>query len=167
MKSWFIRHPNVFRCFFNLWPPFLFTGICVERIGADWMSARVRLRSSPLTKNINGSQYGGSLFSMTDPVYTTLLLAALGHDKYYVWDKAAEIDYQKPGRGTVFFEATLTPDFLEEIRQATQDGSKYLPTIKDRIFDRKGDTVAEVTRTLYIRLRPEYRPSHNISEASH
>lgn len=166
MKSWLIRHPNVFRWLFNLWPPFLFAGICVERIAADWRSARVRLCSFPLTKNINGSQYGGSLFSMTDPIYTTLLLASLGHDKYYVWDKAAEIDYQKPGRGAVFFEATLTPDFLEEIRQATKDGSKYLPMIKGRIFDHKGDTVAEVTRTLYIRLRPEYRPTHHVSDLS-
>lgn len=158
MKSWLIRHPNVFRWLFNLWPPFFFCGICVERIGADWTSARVRLRASPLTKNINGSQYGGSLFSMTDPIYTTLLLAVLGHDRYFVWDKSAEIDYQKPGRGPVFFEATLTPKLLDDIRTATQDGSKYLPTISGRIVDRSGDTVAVVTRTLYVRLRPEYRP---------
>ena len=36
--------PSRLRRVFNLWPPFLFAGIRVERISDDWRRARVRLR---------------------------------------------------------------------------------------------------------------------------
>ena len=36
--------PSRLRRLMNLWPPFLFAGIRVLDIGADWRSARVALR---------------------------------------------------------------------------------------------------------------------------
>lgn len=161
MKAWLFRHPGVLRWIFNLWPPFLFTGIWVEALSADFTYARVRLRASPLTKNINGSQYGGNLFSMTDPIYATLMLGVLGWQRYYIWDRAASIEYIAPGHGPVFFEARLTPEMIEAARAATQHGEKYEPTIHGTIVDREGKVVAEVARTLYIRLRPKYRPAND------
>ncbi|UJF24063.1 DUF4442 domain-containing protein [Suttonella sp. R2A3] len=161
MKAWLFRHPNVLRWVFNFWPPFLFTGIWVEAINREFTYARVRLRSSPFTRNINGSQYGGSLFSMTDPVYATLMLGVLGWQRYYIWDRAATVEYIAPGHGPVFFEAKISEAFIEEACAATESGEKYEPIIHGQIVDRKGTVVAEVTRTLYIRLRPKYRPNND------
>jgi hypothetical protein len=50
---------------------------------------------------------------------------------------------------------------LRQIRTATESGDKYLPEIKSVLTDEKGETVAVVTRTLYIRLKPTFRPSES------
>ena len=92
--------PRLLRFGMNLWPPYLFSGIRVTDIGDDWRSARVELRRHLWNRNYVGTQFGGSLFAMTDPFWMLLALHALPRD-YIVWDKAAEIEFVKPGRSTV------------------------------------------------------------------
>ena len=65
--------PSTLRHVFNFWPPFLFAGIHVTRMSADWREARVDLRMRQWTKNYVGSHFGGSLFSMTDPFWMILV----------------------------------------------------------------------------------------------
>ena len=82
------------------WPPFVFSGIRVLEIADDWSSARIELRRRWYTANYVGTHFGGSLFAMTDPFWMLMVIHALGRD-YIVWDKAGEIEFLKPGRGTV------------------------------------------------------------------
>ncbi|WP_072577426.1 DUF4442 domain-containing protein [Suttonella ornithocola] len=156
--QWWFKYPELMRRSFNLWPPFWLTGIKVEKVAPDYSYARVKLKWRPWTRNLNGSQFGGSLFSMTDPIYTTLLLARLGIKRYYVWDQAAEIVFKKPAYGAVWFEAEVSDAFIEDIRQQTASGEKYLPKVVNRLVNKNGDLIAEVNRTLYVRLRPAFRP---------
>lgn len=51
----------------NWWPPFLFTGIVIEKFSPDFRYVRIRLKLRFWNANYVGTQYGGSLFSMTDP----------------------------------------------------------------------------------------------------
>jgi acyl-coenzyme A thioesterase PaaI-like protein len=81
----------------NMWPPLLFAGIRVEHIAADFRHVRVRLAKSPLTANYFGTQFGGSMFAMTDPFWMVMLARNLGPD-YTVWDQRAEIEFVTPGR---------------------------------------------------------------------
>ncbi|HET6604551.1 MAG TPA: DUF4442 domain-containing protein, partial [Xanthomonadaceae bacterium] len=92
--------PRRLRLLMNLWPPFLFAGIRVLAIGADWRSARVRLRRRWYNANYVGTHFGGSLFAMTDPFRMIPVLRCLGPD-YIVWDQSGSIEFVKPGRGTV------------------------------------------------------------------
>lgn len=156
VNFWF-KYSWLMRQTFNLWPPFLLTGIKIEQLSADYRYVRVKLKSRPWTRNINGTQFGGSMFAMTDPIYTTLIMANLGH-QYYVWDKSAEIIFHQPGRGAVWFEAVLSDAWLEEIKVQTATGAKFFPQVVSRIVDARGGLVAEVRRTLYVRLKPKYRP---------
>lgn len=148
------------RFIFNLWPPFFFSGIRIISISPDWRKCRVKLLWRPWTRNVNGSQYGGSLYSMTDPVYATLLNGVLGWDKYYIWDKSAEIDYQKAAYGAVYFDAELNDEVIAEIVKHTENGEKYFPTFTCRLYDKDNQTIAISKRTLYLRLRPKYRPEN-------
>ncbi|MCP2041417.1 acyl-coenzyme A thioesterase PaaI-like protein [Neisseria sp. HSC-16F19] len=157
MKRWLFAHPNRLRRVLNIWPPFLFSGIKITAISADYRYCKVVLKNWPGTRNANGSQFGGSLFAMTDPVYSLMLMGLMGK-RYYVWDKAAHIEFERPGHGEVFVECRIDDDFLAAVKQHTEDGSKYLPTVTDKIIDRRGEVVATVTRTLYIRLKPAFRP---------
>ena len=134
----------------NLWPPFLFAGIRVAAIGDDFRSARVELRMRPWNRNYVGTHFGGSLFAMTDPFWMLLVLHALG-DGYIVWDKAATIDFEKPGRGTVHAEFALDDATLDELRAAAAGGDKVLRWFDAPVRDASGDVVAMVRKQLYVR----------------
>ena len=134
----------------NLWPPFLFAGIHVAAIGDDFRSARVELRMRPWNRNYVGTHFGGSLFAMTDPFWMLLALHALG-DGYIVWDKAATIEFEKPGRGTVHADFVLDDAILQELRAAADGGDKVLRWFDAPVRDAAGDVVAMVRKQLYVR----------------
>lgn len=142
--------PRLFKLGLNLWPPFLFTGIHVDAVGADWRSARVELRLRPWNRNYVGTQFGGSLFAMTDPFWMLLMLHALPRD-YIVWDKAGEIEFVKPGRSTVHAEFRIDDAVIEEIKAAAAGGDKVLRWFDTDVIDAEGEVVAKVRKQLYIR----------------
>ncbi len=72
--------PSLFRLGLNLWPPFLFAGIHVTALSADYRHARVELRMRPWNRNYVGTHFGGSLFAMTDPFWMLLTMQNLGRD---------------------------------------------------------------------------------------
>lgn len=134
----------------NLWPPFLFTGIHVRTIADDFMHARVELRMRPWNRNYVGTHFGGSLFAMADSFWMLLTMNALGRD-YIVWDQAGEIEFIKPGRGTVAAEFALHDTQLDAIRSATSAGDKHLHWFQTVILDTDGDAIARVRKQIYVR----------------
>ena len=144
MKASTLRHG------LNLWPPFLFSGIHVTRISDDYRHARVELRTRPWNQNYVRTHFGGSLFAMTDPFWMIMTLRALGND-HVVWDKAAEIEFIRPGRGTVHAEFALDEATLQTIRDATADGAKYLHWFTTDVLDAAGEPVARVRKQIYVR----------------
>ncbi|OPX56942.1 Acyl-coenzyme A thioesterase PaaI, contains HGG motif [Oceanospirillum multiglobuliferum] len=134
----------------SLWPPLLGAGVKVERLDADFRVARVRMKLRWYNRNYVGVHYGGSLYSMTDPFYMLMLSESLGKG-YVVWDKAAHIEYVKPGRSTVWADFQITPELLAQIKDKTANGEKYLPEFEVLIRDNNDEVVARVMRTLYIR----------------
>ena len=106
---------SVFRFGLNVWPPFLLTGIHVDALSADYRHARVEMRLRFWNRNYVGTHFGGSLFAMTDPFWMLLVLHQLGRD-HFVWDKSAEIEFVKPGRGTVWTRFDLDDATLAGLR---------------------------------------------------
>lgn len=141
----------------NWWPPFLFAGIHVTELSADFRHARVELRMRPWNRNYVGSHFGGSLFAMTDPFWMLLALNALGSE-YYVWDKEGAIEFIKPGRGVVRADFDLAPAVLDHIRLVTANGEKYLHWFSTDVLDAQGEVVARIRKQLYVRRKPEHRP---------
>ncbi|MBU1621516.1 MAG: DUF4442 domain-containing protein [Gammaproteobacteria bacterium] len=149
-------NPAVMRHLLNLWPPFFFSGIKVVELAQDYRYCKVVLKNRPWTRNINSSQFGGSMFAMTDPIYPLMLMGTLGKE-YMVWDKQADINYITPGRGKLTAEFLLTDSELEHIKQQTEAGEKYFPDFVVHVKDNKGELVCEVKRKVYIRKKPKYR----------
>lgn len=143
-------HASVFRRVLNAWPPFLFTGIRVTELSADFRRACVELRMRPWNRNYVGTHFGGSLFAMTDPFWMLLALRSLGRD-YIVWDKAGEIEFVKPGRGTVRARFDLDDAMLAGLREAAAGGDKVLRWFETDVVDRDGEVVARVRKQLYVR----------------
>jgi acyl-coenzyme A thioesterase PaaI-like protein len=136
----------------NLWPPFVFAGIRVVDIAPDWSAATVRLKLNLMTRNYVGSQFGGSLFSMTDPFWMILLIHRLG-PAYVVWDRRAEIEFVRPGKTHVQTEFVVDPAVVDELRVEADRGEKVLRWFENDIVDTSGEVVARVRRQLYVRRR--------------
>ena len=52
----------------------------------------------------------------------------------------------------------VTAEDIEDIRQRTAEGQKYEREFSAEVRNQSGELVAKVIRTVYIRLKPEYRP---------
>lgn len=151
------RTPAVLRAGMNLWPPFRGMGIRVTEVSPDYRRAKVVLRSRALTRNFVGTQFGGSMFAMSDPFWLVLVAQCLGPD-YHVWDQRAEIEFIAPGRTELSTEFVVTDALLGELRTAAASGDKVLRWAENEIVDRDGVVVARVRKLLYVRLRRELRP---------
>lgn len=134
----------------SLYAPYLGAGVRVDHISADFREARVSMKLRWYNVNYVGTHFGGSLYAMTDPFYMLLLMRNLGPD-YVVWDKAASIDFVRPGRGRVTASFLLTDDMLSDVLQHTANGDKYTPTWPVEVIDEDGKLVARIDKTLYIR----------------
>lgn len=144
------RRPALLRRGVNLWPPFLFAGIRVTELSADYRHARVELALTPFNRNYVGTQFGGSMFSMTDPFWMLLVMENLGPE-YVVWDKAAEIEFIKPGRSRLRADFDIDDALLDDLRARAADGSKVLHWCETELVDTDGEVVARVRKQLYVR----------------
>ncbi len=142
--------PRLLRLIFNLYPPYLGTGITVRHIAPDYRRIEVDMALRWYNRNYVGTHFGGSLSAMTDPFYMLMVMHNLGPD-YLVWDRFGTIDYLKPGRGRVFATFRIEPSQVETFRAATANGEPHLPTLSVDIVDPDGQAIARVTRQLWIR----------------
>jgi acyl-coenzyme A thioesterase PaaI-like protein len=134
----------------NIYGPYFGAGVKATYISKDFREAKVSLPLRWYNRNYVGVHFGGSLYSMIDPFYMLLLMNNLGKD-YIVWDKSAEIEFIRPGKGTVSAHFLVTDEMLKEIKDKTANGDKFLPSYQVAIIDEDGELVAKATKTLYIR----------------
>lgn len=144
VNSWLLK------MFLNIYPPYLGTGIRVRKISRDFKEAVVEMKLKWYNRNYVNTHFGGSIYSMVDPFYMLMLIGTLGKD-YVVWDKSAVIEFVKPGRGTISAQFQITEEKLEEIREKTKTGEKYLPEFFIEVVDEKGDIVAKIKKVLYVK----------------
>ena len=134
----------------NYYGPFVGAGVKLEEMTKDYRYAKVTMPLRFYNKNYMGTQFGGSLYSMVDPWYMLMLIKNLGRN-YIVWDKAAHIQFKKPGRGKVYAEFKLTPEIIEEIKAYVDANTKMDYSFKVEVKDVEGKLVCEVDKVVYIR----------------
>ncbi len=80
-------------------------------------------------------------------------------DQYYVWDKAAEIEFLTPAREDVYGHFSLYSFLVDELRTQAADGNKVLRWFDVELKTAEGAVVARVRKQLYVRLKPQHRPA--------
>lgn len=148
--------PWVVKLALNLWPPLWGAGIQILSISDDFCLVKTRLKYRWWNKNANRTQYGGSIFSMTDPIYALMLMGILG-EKYFIWDKEADINFIKPGTTDLFADFIISQDCLDSILQATLSGEKSFPEFIVNVVDAQGEQISRIRRVLYVRKKPQFR----------
>jgi acyl-coenzyme A thioesterase PaaI-like protein len=146
------RHlsPPMLMRFINFWPPLLFSGIHVVSSDPGMRNVVVELRLTFWNRNAAGTQFGGNIYSMTDPFYPLMLMANLGAG-YAIWDQDAHIRFVTPGKSALRAVFHLSDEKLAEIRLATAGDRKYLADFEVRISDLHDTLVATVRKVIYIR----------------
>ena len=138
----------------NIYPPFLGAGIRVLHKQSDDYTIKVQLKLTRLNLNAVGTDFGGSLYAMCDPFLMLILLEHVGRE-YIVWDKAASIQFVKPGRGTVTATFHVTPEQIAELRTQVDREGKIEPVFNVDVIDAQGEVVAKVEKRLYVRKKKE------------
>jgi len=161
MHSWFNRFPNkwkarIVRLGFNLHPAYRRTGGRVDYVSPDITLIRVSLPFRRRTRNLVGSIFGGSLFGITDGPHPTMLIMGLGRD-YVVWDKAASIQYKKPGRSTLYADCIVSAEELAEVRDILTRQPEVDRIYRVELKDRNGVIHSIVERTVYIANKDHYK----------
>lgn len=134
----------------NWYPPLLGAGIHVVHRESDEHTIKVKMPLTRLNLNVVGVHFGGSLYAMCDPWFMLILMQHLGR-KYIVWDKAASIQFLKPGKGTVSATFHLAPETIDEIRVQADRGEKLEPIFNVEVIDEGGEVIAKVEKRLYVR----------------
>jgi acyl-coenzyme A thioesterase PaaI-like protein len=134
----------------RFYPPYLGAGIRIAEVSEDLRAITVEMDLTAWNRNYVGTHFGGSLYAMCDPFYMFMVIQAMGPD-YVVWDKAASIDFLKPGRGRVTARFELPEERLDQIRAEVAANGKSHPRFEAAIRDQAGDVVARVGKVLSVR----------------
>lgn len=149
-----IKRSTLIRTILNLWPPYLGAGIRVKRAGEDPYTVTVEMKLRWWNRNYVKTHFGGSLYAMTDPFFMMILMENLGND-YIIWDKAARIQFKKPGKGTVKARFHIPPAEIERIRQLADTHYKVEPEFRTNIVDEEDNIIAQVHKLLYVRKKDQ------------
>lgn len=98
--------PWQFRLMMNWYPPLRFNGIRIMQLSEDYQHMTVRIKKGLLNKNLQGSLFGGSLFSAFDPYYPVMLWQILAKEgiRTQAWLRAAEINYIYPAKSDMVIQ---------------------------------------------------------------
>jgi len=144
------RDPMRLLKWINWYPPFIGMNIRVVYTAPDFRTIRVQSKLSRRNLNAVGTHFGGTLYAMCDPWFMLILMHALG-DGYIVWDKAAHIQFLRPGRGAVTATFGIPIEKVDEIRAAADRGEKVEPTFTAEVVDEQNEIVARVDKLLHVR----------------
>jgi acyl-coenzyme A thioesterase PaaI-like protein len=134
----------------RFYPPFVGAGVRVTAGSADASRVTVEMPLTRLNRNFVGTHFGGSLYAMCDPFFMLMLMERLGPG-YVVWDKAARIEFLRPGRGKVRATFHVPDERVHEIRREADAAGKVLPEFEVTVVADDGTAVARVHKTLHVR----------------
>ena len=143
---------RLWKLLFRVHPAYRGTGGRVTHIAPDWSEVRVEVPHNWRTKNYMGTIFGGSMYGAVDPIYAIMLIKRLGDD-FVVWDKAASIEFKKPGKETLTATFELSDDEVSAVKAALDGETDSI----DReytvdLVDDAGTTHATVEKTVYVGL---------------
>lgn len=134
-------------------PPWMGAGVRIQELSNDFKYAKVVMPLRIYNRNYVGTHFGGSLYSMCDPVYMLQLLNILGSE-FIVWDMAASIKYNKPGRGAVYADFVIHDELIASLKMLAA-GEKKVIDLPVEVKDHDYDVVATIIKTLYIKRKQE------------
>jgi acyl-coenzyme A thioesterase PaaI-like protein len=151
--------PSRFRTLLGLFPPFLLSRTRVVRVAKDFRRCRVRVRPSLLTRNLQGSMFGGTIFAAADPFFALLYWQVFAHRgiRIHAWTRSARIEYRKPVSTPLTIDFELGVEDLRDAGAALDRDGRFARLHKTRAVDETGDVCAVIELEVYLRLPDDTR----------
>ncbi len=143
---------KLLRFTFNFFPCYRRSGARLTYVARDFTEVRVKLPLNWKTRGYWGTTFGGSMYASIDPELLVMLARRLGPD-YVVWDKAATIEFKKPGRSTLYARFRIEDAEIDELRRLLAREPKLERTYPIELVDSTGAVHAVFTKTLHLRNR--------------
>jgi hypothetical protein len=148
---------NKLRCWsFYYFACYRGTGARMRHIAPDWSEVRLDVPLSWRTRNYVGTIFGGSIYASIDPIYMIMLIRRLGPE-FVVWDKAATIQFKKPGLETLHARFVVSDEELAAIRSALEAKRSVDRTYLVELVDGSGTVCATIEKVIYVRRRETQR----------
>ena len=135
---------------FNFIPAYRRTGARITYIADDLGEVRIKLPLNWKTRNYVSTIFGGSMYGAVDPIYMIMLIKLLGTE-YIVWDKAATIQFRKPGRTTLYARFIVEEEEVEAIRTELSHKPSLERMYHVDLTDSEGVVHASFEKTIYMR----------------
>ena len=141
---------RLMRIFFRIHPAYHGTGGRVTYISADFSEVKLEIPLNWRTRNYVGTIFGGSMYAAVDPMYMIMLIQRLGPD-YVVWDKAATIQFKKPGDRKLYASFEIGDEEVEWIKEELERTRSLDRVYQVDLKDGRGEVYAKVEKTIYVR----------------
>lgn len=137
----------------NLFPPLLLGNVRVLGFGRGFRTCRVRVGRSLLTRNLQGTTFGGTIFSAADPIVAIMYWQVLAHRgiRAQAWLKAASIAYRRPAAGALTMDFALSDDDVEAAVAAIEHEGRFERSFHVAAVDAAGTVCAEVDTLVHLR----------------
>jgi acyl-coenzyme A thioesterase PaaI-like protein len=138
----------------SLYPTLLFSRIRITHVGPGFRSCTVRIARSLITRNLNGTTFGGTIFSAADPFYAVMYwqIFARRGIRVQTWLKSARVRYLKPAATALTLEFALTDEDVERAAGELEREGRFTRTHSVEVVDTHGRTCAVVETEVYLRL---------------
>ncbi|OQV16476.1 hypothetical protein BV898_09466 [Hypsibius exemplaris] len=158
MAQLVFKHRTLVFKLISWWPPYRAAGISLSRVSEDLREMDVQMKMHWWNKNVFGTHFGGSIYSMTDPWYVFMLQRNLGRG-YMVWNKTSTVRFRNPGKGTIAAKLKLTEKQLAEVRADLDRSGRSEPVFNVQVFDTFGKLIAEVHQIISVKVKGNDKPA--------
>jgi acyl-coenzyme A thioesterase PaaI-like protein len=145
--------PRGVKWMMNLYPPLLFNRIVVKEISHDFLYARVVIKKSFLNRNLNGTIFGGTLFSAADPFFSVLYWQIFLRKKKQMeaWVRAIEGNYLKPANTNITLEFKLSNQDIDEAEIMVEKEGRIKKWHTINLLNNNGEICVEFKILVYMR----------------
>jgi acyl-coenzyme A thioesterase PaaI-like protein len=141
---------KLMRLLFYIHPAYHGTGGRVKYIAADWSEVKLVIPLNWRTRNYVGTIFGGSMYGAIDPMFMIMLIQRLGQD-FVVWDKAATIQFKRPGKSKLFAHFLIPDEEVSYIHEELKNNRSVDRVYSVDLKDAEDNICANIQKTIYIR----------------
>ena len=149
-----VLSPWQLRWMLNLYPPLLFNAVRVVKLSPDFHHCRVRVARVPWTRNLQGTVFGGTIFSAADPFMAVLFWQIFAHrgQRVQAWLRRARVHYKKPAASALTLDFRLTVEEIDEAAAALGERGRFARFYSTEAIDRAGDVCCSVETEVYLKV---------------
>ncbi len=138
----------------RFYPPLFFHRVVPVFVADDFRSARVRVKRSLWTRNLNGTTFGGAIYSAADPVFALLYWQALARRGIATrtWLMAARAQYRRPAATSLVLDFSLSEADLDAAAEDLRRRGKAVRIHVVEVRDVRGTVCAELELVTFLRL---------------